>query len=124
MHLTWRWLPLKSARPICTKRLGIITPYLKGNAFVTRQISFPNNFFPKMGPRLPHTPANVSRPAGLESCNRERYNCYMARGWESKSVEAQQDEATARTTSDKPHLTREAATDSAKKRSCAFPFRT
>jgi hypothetical protein len=33
----------------------------------------------------------------------------MARGWESKSVEAQQDEATARTMSDKPHLTREAA---------------
>ena len=33
----------------------------------------------------------------------------MARGWESKSVEAQQDEATARITSDKPRLTREAA---------------
>jgi hypothetical protein len=33
----------------------------------------------------------------------------MARGWESKSVEAQQDEATARTTSDKPRLTPEAA---------------
>jgi len=33
----------------------------------------------------------------------------MARGWESKSVEAQQDEAAARTTSEKPHLTREAA---------------
>jgi hypothetical protein len=33
----------------------------------------------------------------------------MARGWESKSVEAQQDEAAARTTSEKPHLTREEA---------------
>ena len=33
----------------------------------------------------------------------------MARGWESKSVEAQQDEATARITSGKPRLTREAA---------------
>jgi hypothetical protein len=33
----------------------------------------------------------------------------MARGWESKSVEAQQDEAAGRTTSDKPHLTREEA---------------
>jgi hypothetical protein len=33
----------------------------------------------------------------------------MARGWESKSIEAQQDEASARTTPDKPRLTREAA---------------
>jgi acyl transferase domain-containing protein len=33
----------------------------------------------------------------------------MARGWESKSVEAQQDEAAARTTPEKPRLTREAA---------------
>jgi hypothetical protein len=33
----------------------------------------------------------------------------MARGWESKSVEAQQDEAAERNTSDKPRLTREAA---------------
>jgi hypothetical protein len=39
----------------------------------------------------------------------ERYNCIMARGWESKSVEAQQDEASGRTTSEKPRLTREAA---------------
>jgi hypothetical protein len=33
----------------------------------------------------------------------------MARGWESKSVEAQQDEASSRTTSGKPRLTREEA---------------
>jgi hypothetical protein len=33
----------------------------------------------------------------------------MARGWESKSVEAQQDEATRENTSDKPQLTREQA---------------
>ncbi|HTA48098.1 MAG TPA: hypothetical protein VK930_01495 [Verrucomicrobiae bacterium] len=33
----------------------------------------------------------------------------MARGWESKSVEAQQDEAAARSTPEKPRLTREAA---------------
>ncbi len=33
----------------------------------------------------------------------------MARGWESKSVEAQQDEAAARTSAGKPRLTREAA---------------
>jgi hypothetical protein len=33
----------------------------------------------------------------------------MARGWESKSVEAQQDEASERNPSDKPRLTREAA---------------
>jgi hypothetical protein len=33
----------------------------------------------------------------------------MARGWESKSVEAQQDEAAARSTSEKPRLTRQAA---------------
>jgi hypothetical protein len=33
----------------------------------------------------------------------------MARGWESKSVEAQQDEAAARNTPEKPRLTREAA---------------
>jgi hypothetical protein len=32
----------------------------------------------------------------------------MARGWESKSIEAQQAEAADRTTSEKPHLTREA----------------
>lgn len=34
----------------------------------------------------------------------------MARGWESKSVEAQQEEAAGRNTSEKPHLTREDAT--------------
>jgi hypothetical protein len=39
----------------------------------------------------------------------ERYNLPMARGWESKSVEAQQDEAAARSTSEKPHLTQEEA---------------
>ena len=33
----------------------------------------------------------------------------MARGWESKSVEAQQDEAADRSTPEKPRLTREAA---------------
>lgn len=33
----------------------------------------------------------------------------MARGWESKSVEAQQDEAAARTAPEKPRLTREEA---------------
>jgi len=33
----------------------------------------------------------------------------MARGWESKSVEAQQDEAAARTSPQKPRLTPEAA---------------
>jgi hypothetical protein len=33
----------------------------------------------------------------------------MARGWESKSVEAQQDEAAGRDTSEKPQLTREEA---------------
>jgi hypothetical protein len=33
----------------------------------------------------------------------------MARGWESKSVEAQQDEASAKTTPEKPRLTRESA---------------
>jgi len=33
----------------------------------------------------------------------------VARGWESKSVEAQQDEAAARTSPEKPRLTREAA---------------
>jgi hypothetical protein len=33
----------------------------------------------------------------------------MARGWESKSVEAQQDEAAGRTIPEKPRLTREEA---------------
>jgi hypothetical protein len=33
----------------------------------------------------------------------------MARGWESKFVEAQQDEAAARSAAEKPRLTREAA---------------
>jgi hypothetical protein len=33
----------------------------------------------------------------------------MARGWESKSVEAQQDEAAGKTTPANPHLTREQA---------------
>jgi hypothetical protein len=36
----------------------------------------------------------------------ESYNPFMARGWESKSVEAQQDEAAGKTTSEKPHMTR------------------
>jgi len=39
----------------------------------------------------------------------KRYNPFMARGWESKSVEAQQDEAAGRTTPQKPPLTREEA---------------
>jgi hypothetical protein len=34
----------------------------------------------------------------------------MARGWESKSVEAQQEEASGRSTPEKPRLTREDAT--------------
>lgn len=38
-----------------------------------------------------------------------RYNRGMARGWESKSVEAQQDEAAERSASQKPRLTREEA---------------
>jgi hypothetical protein len=33
----------------------------------------------------------------------------MARGWESKSVEAQQEDAAGRTTPEKPRLTREEA---------------
>jgi hypothetical protein len=33
----------------------------------------------------------------------------MARGWESKSVEAQQEDAAGRTAPEKPRLTREAA---------------
>jgi predicted alpha/beta-fold hydrolase len=33
----------------------------------------------------------------------------MARGWESKSVEGQQEEVAARITSTKPHMTREQA---------------
>jgi Zn-dependent M16 (insulinase) family peptidase len=33
----------------------------------------------------------------------------MARGWESKSVEAQQEEVATRDTSDRPHLTSEEA---------------
>jgi hypothetical protein len=33
----------------------------------------------------------------------------MARGWESKSVEAQQEDASRRTTPEKPRLTREEA---------------
>jgi hypothetical protein len=37
------------------------------------------------------------------------YNFYVARGWESKSVEAQQDEASAGTSPKKPRLTREDA---------------
>jgi hypothetical protein len=37
----------------------------------------------------------------------ESYNSNMARGWESKSVEAQQDAAADRTTAENPHLTRE-----------------
>jgi hypothetical protein len=37
----------------------------------------------------------------------ESYNSLMARGWESKSVEAQQDEAAGKMTTSNPHLTRE-----------------
>ena len=39
----------------------------------------------------------------------ERYNSCMARGWESKSVEAQQDEAASASTPGKPRLSKEAA---------------
>jgi hypothetical protein len=37
------------------------------------------------------------------------YNGKMARGWESKSVEAQQDEAANRGSAERPRLTREEA---------------
>lgn len=37
------------------------------------------------------------------------YNLLVARGWESKSVEAQQDEALAGTSPQRPRLTREEA---------------
>lgn len=40
----------------------------------------------------------------------EAYNYSMARGWESKAVEAQQEEAAGRTAPEKPRLTREQAT--------------
>ncbi len=53
------------------------------------------------GTKLPH---HISKLAG-----RKDIIVGMARGWESKSIEAQQDEAAAKTTSGKPRLTREAA---------------
>lgn len=37
------------------------------------------------------------------------YNYYMARGWESKSIEAQQEDAASEQTLKKPRLTREQA---------------
>jgi hypothetical protein len=37
------------------------------------------------------------------------YNRYMARGWESKSVEAQQEDAASERTLKKPRLTRQQA---------------
>ena len=37
------------------------------------------------------------------------YNYYMARGWESKSIEAQQEDAASEQTLKKPRLTREEA---------------
>jgi hypothetical protein len=48
-------------------------------------------------------------PRGCNPCSRGPYTDLMARGWESKSVEAQQDEAAARSTPEKPRLTPEAA---------------
>jgi hypothetical protein len=48
----------------------------------------------------------------------------MARGWESKSVEAQQDEAAARTMPKKPRLTREAADRLREKESLRLALRS
>jgi len=48
----------------------------------------------------------------------------MARGWESKGIEAQQDEAAARTTSGKPRLTKEAAARFREKESLRLSLRS
>lgn len=48
----------------------------------------------------------------------------MARGWESKSVEAQQDEAAARAAPEKPRLTREAADRLREKESLRLALRS
>lgn len=48
----------------------------------------------------------------------------MARGWESKSVEAQQDEAAARTEPGKPRLTREEAAQRREKENLQLALRS
>jgi len=47
----------------------------------------------------------------------------MARGWESKSVEAQQEDAAGRSPSDKPRLTREEASRIREKESLRLSLR-
>jgi len=59
--------------------------------------------------RLRARPDPTAIPRGCNATPAERYTDFMARGWESKSVEAQQDEAAERSTPEKPRLTPEAA---------------
>lgn len=56
--------------------------------------------------RLPHNPVARRLRSGLD----RNYNRKMARGWESKSVEAQQAEATDKSSKPRVKLTPEAAT--------------
>jgi hypothetical protein len=72
------------------------------------EIGFRNRLFPRWERRLPHSRRNVAQLLDRRHLWKAII-IFMARGWESKSVEAQQDEAADRATSEKPHLTREAA---------------
>jgi hypothetical protein len=76
----------------------------KDNPFFLCNIGFSEQTLPTVGARTLDCPGWTSKELYLQKAI---ITC-MARGWESKSVEAQQDEAAARTTSARPRLTREA----------------
>jgi hypothetical protein len=100
--------PLEKAAAHLPQFQRIIASILKGIVGFLRQIGFPNRFFPRWewSGSLPTREASATvgtLPLWAAIITR------MARGWESKSVEAQQDEAAEKSTPGKPRLTREAA---------------
>ena len=64
---------------------------------------------PEISPGEPEAPNSVrpSRQDRTRSCAQKEYNLRVARGWESKSVELQQDDATSSPGEPKRHLTPE-----------------
>lgn len=61
---------------------------------------------------------------GSHDVRRKRYSEFMARGWESKSIEAQQEQALEQNAPGKPRLTREEADRIREKQSLSLALKT
>jgi hypothetical protein len=101
-----RALPLKSATAHLPKvPTKIIPTNPRGIIGFLCKIGFTNRSFPRWEPWTSSKPGTAAEQLHL----RKAIITLMARGWESKSVEAQQEEASGRTLPGKPRLTLEAA---------------